>query len=228
VRIAVVDSGVQPGHPHVLHGQLAAGVAIDAEGLVAGGVAADEDGLGHGTAVTAAIQERAPGAVIVPVRIFGSALRATPLALAGAIDWSVDQGVAIINLSLGSTNAAHQALLGRAVERAVRAGVAVVAARTAQGCACLPGSLPGVLGVELDWDCPRTGLRWLGGEVRAFAAAGYPRPIPGVPQARNLHGISFAVAAASGLAACHWPGAAPESGRVDALVAALRAVALPG
>ena len=32
-------------------------------------------------------------------------------------------------------------------------------------------------------------------------ASPYPRPIPGVPVERNLHGISFAVANATGLIA---------------------------
>jgi len=32
-------------------------------------------------------------------------------------------------------------------------------------------------------------------------ASGYPRPIPGVQPRRNLYGISFAVAQASGFAA---------------------------
>ena len=34
-----------------------------------------------------------------------------------------------------------------------------------------------------------------------FFASGYPRPLPGVPPARNLNGISFAVANMSGFVA---------------------------
>jgi hypothetical protein len=32
----------------------------------------------------------------------------------------------------------------------------------------------------------------------ALIASGYPRPLPGVPRSKNLHGISFAVANATG------------------------------
>jgi hypothetical protein len=34
-----------------------------------------------------------------------------------------------------------------------------------------------------------------------FRAAGYPRPIPGVPPERNLKGLSFAVANVTGVVA---------------------------
>ena len=34
-----------------------------------------------------------------------------------------------------------------------------------------------------------------------FRASGYPRPIPGVPREKNLAGISFAVANATGFIA---------------------------
>jgi subtilisin family serine protease len=227
VRIAVIDSGVQPGHPHIRGERVVAGVAIDGEGLVASGVPAAQDLLGHGTAVTAAIQERAPGATIVPVRIFGHQLRTSPLALVAAIDWAVASGVDLINLSLGSLNMAHRELFARSVQRASLAGVAVIAARSADGSPCLPGVLAQVIGVELDWECPRSGYRHVAGSERVFHAAGYPRPIEGVPLRRNLHGISFAVAAMTGFSARAVQAALPAAARVGALLEALRAGAQP-
>jgi len=48
-----------------------------------------------------------------------------------------------------------------------------------------------------------------------FRASGYPRPVPGVPPARNLHGISFAVANMTGFVAraCELagPGGEPQA-----------------
>ena len=38
-------------------------------------------------------------------------------------------------------------------------------------------------------------------EGLAVIASGYPRSVPGVPPAKNLHGISFAVANATGFVA---------------------------
>jgi hypothetical protein len=62
----------------------------------------------------------------------------------------------------------------------------------------LPGSLPGVIGVLPDPDCPRDAFRY---DAGVFHASPYPRPIPGVPIARNLQGASFAVANMTGLVA---------------------------
>jgi hypothetical protein len=78
----------------------------------------------------------------------------------------------------------------------------LVAAREANGQACYPGSLPNVLSVDLDWDCPRDAFRCAASaDQMTFCASGYPRPVPGVPPTRNLHGISFAVANMAGFVA---------------------------
>jgi hypothetical protein len=52
-----------------------------------------------------------------------------------------------------------------------------------------------------------------------FRASGYPRPIPGVPADRNLHGISFAVANVTGFVAR----ARATHATLDAIVRALAA-----
>lgn len=196
VLVAVVDSGVHPDHPHINAARLRPGFAIGADGMVLEADAIPLDRLGHGTAVTAAIQEKAPEADILPIRVFHDALRGSAMALAAAIELAATQGAMVINLSLGTTNAAHQDLFAGAVAKA--ADALVLAAAEADGIACLPGSLPDVLGVGLDWDIARNTWQWRDG---AMFASGYPRPIPGVPQKRNLYGISFAVAQASGFAA---------------------------
>lgn len=201
VRVAVVDSGVHPGHPHV--GPVEAGVALDAAGRPAGDTI---DRMGHGTAVAAAIREKAPQAVLVPVKVFDRDLRATADALVAAIDWATHAGVDLINLSLGTTNPSHRPRLGEALVRAVRAGVVLVGASEHEGTVWLPGSLPLAVGVTLDWACPRDAADVAvsqEGAVRRLrvGASGYPRPIPGVPPERNLRGISFAVANVTGLLA---------------------------
>lgn len=204
-RIAVIDSGVHPGHPHIDAARLTGGVSVTREGAIEDGAQAMLDRLGHGTAVTAAIQERAPDAEILTVRVFREGLRASAAALIAAIDWSIGAGADIANLSLGSTNAAHADAFAEAVERATQAGMLLVAARAVEDTLCYPGSLPGVLGVDLDWNCPRGSYRVdLSAGAPRFIAAGYPRPIEGVPPQRNLYGVSFAVAQMTGFAAQAW------------------------
>jgi len=224
VRIAVVDSGVHPDHPHIDATTLKPGIAIASDGTTEAGAEATRDRLGHGTAVTAAIQEKAPGAILLPVRVFRDSLKTSAAALVAAIRWAIDQQVDLINLSLGSPNAAHQDVFARAADEAAQAGILIVAAREANDAPCWPGALPQVLGIGLDWDWPRTGYRPDGD---GFAAPGYPRPIPGVPLQRNLYGISFAVAQMTGFAALATQqlGAARSAGRASAIRDALSAEA---
>ena len=161
------------------------------------------DRLGHGTAVTAAIKEKAPDAELFAVKVFDRALATEVAALVQAIDWAARSGIHLVNLSLGTARPEHEHVLGEAVKRAAQAGVVVVAAGQSDGVRWLPGSLPGVVSVQVDWSCPRDRYRVgtaASGEV-VFHASGFPREIPGVPPALNLKGVSFAVANMTGFAA---------------------------
>jgi subtilisin family serine protease len=197
IRVAVIDSGVHQSHPHV--GGVAGGIAIHADGQLSDDFV---DRIGHGTAVMAAIREKAPAAQCYAVRIFDTRLSASGATLVAAIDWAIGAGMDIVNLSLGTTNAAHTAAFSNAVARARTRGVAIVSARDDEGVQWLPGSLPGVVAVQADWECPRDQFRVAHVNGRpVFRASGFARPIPGVDPRRNLHGISFAVANVSGFLA---------------------------
>lgn len=197
VRVAVIDSGVHAAHPHV--GGVAGGIAIDEDGREHGDYV---DRLGHGTAVVAAIKEKAPDSEIFAVRVFDRALSTSVTTLVQAIDWAARCGMHVANLSLGTSRPEHEPVLRDAVARACAAGLIIVSARDDGGVRWLPGSLPGVVPVQLDWTCPRDALRSASIDgVVVFRASGYPRPIPGVPPAANLHGISFAVANVTGFVA---------------------------
>lgn len=197
VRVAVIDSGVHAAHPHVQGA--AGGVGVDDSGLL---TADYVDRLGHGTAVTAVIREKAPDADVYAVKVFDRELAATGPALCAAIEWAVGHEMHVINLSLGTTNVAHEAALARAVASACAADVIIVAAAPRPEARWLPGALPGVVRVEVDWSMPRDACSVVSdeGEIRV-RASGYPRPIPGVPPERNLKGVSFAVANATALLA---------------------------
>ena len=198
VRVAIIDSGIHADHPHV--------------GGVAGGIGIGEDGtrhddyvdrLGHGTAVAAAIREKAPTAEIYCIKVFDRELAATGQALASAIEEAVDHGAHIINLSLGTANREHEEALTRVVEYALQTGIIVIAAGEQDGVRWLPGALRGVWPVLLDWSMPREECRVIlrAGLPPVCYASGYPRPIPGVPPEQNLKGLSFAVANATGTVA---------------------------
>lgn len=220
VSIAVIDSGAHRGHPHL--GPLAGGIAFTPDGREHDDLT---DRLGHGTAVTAAIQEKAPGARVHVARVFHDELATSARTLAKAIDWAGERRCRLANLSLGTPRQRRIEQLQPAVERAARAGTLVIAAFSHEGERWLPGSLSGALGVCLDWDLPRHRVR-IGRRDgrRVLYASGYPRPIPGVPPARNLNGISFAVANATGIVALALELFPEVRARADAL-AALEALA---
>jgi len=190
MKVAVIDSGVHAAHPHI--NGVAGGVAFTADGHEE---ADYTDRLGHGTAVTAVIRERAPGADIFAVKIFHDRLATRIEPLIAALDWCVQNGVQVVNLSLGTNNPAHEPALRAAVGRLQGGGVLLVAAHE-----WLPGSIPGVLPVALDWECARGDYRTstLADGRTLYHASGYPRPIPGVPVEKNLKGVSFAVANVTG------------------------------
>jgi len=198
VRVAVVDSGIAAGHPHV--GEVAGGIRIGRNGEEDDDWA---DRIGHGTAVAAAIREKAPGAEFLAIRVFERELATTADALALAIRRGAELGARLINLSLGTPNPAHLELLARAVHYAAEREALVVSAFELDGTVWLPGSLQGVMGVRLDWTMPREAIQ-VHQEPKGrvvVAASGYPRPIPGVDPERNLKGISFAVANVTGMLA---------------------------
>lgn len=179
MKIAIVDSGIHGGHPHV--------------GAVAGSVyfAGDDsvDRLGHGTAVAGAIREKAPDAELFAVKVFDRRLSAEIGAIVRALAWCRQSRMDIVNLSLGTANPEHRAML----EEVVRGNGVVVSAA-----GMLPGTLDGVVAVQADASCSRERFRFRDG---AFLASPYPRPIPGVPPERNLSGVSFAVANMTGFVA---------------------------
>jgi subtilisin family serine protease len=198
VRVAVVDSGVHVSHPHV--GAVSGGIGIDEHGD-----AHDDyvDRLGHGTAVSAAIGEKAPAAEIYAIKVFDRELASTGRALVAACDLAIARGVDLINMSLGTTNVEHERAFVEALGRIRGSGAVLIAAGVQDGVRWLPGSLPGAWQVSLDWTIPREQCRLdrLNADGAVFRATGLPRPIPGVPPARNLKGLSFAVANVTGIIA---------------------------
>jgi hypothetical protein len=64
MKIAVVDSGIHPGHSHI--GTVAGSVHITESGEAEDAI----DNLGHGTAVAGAVREKAPDADLFAVKVF--------------------------------------------------------------------------------------------------------------------------------------------------------------
>src|SRR5215467_6351912 len=138
VKVAIIDSGVNPNHPHV--SGVAGGVRISADGT---SLSSDYlDYIGHGTAVAGAICEKAPGAQIYAIKVFDRVLTTSVDAILRAIEVAIEEDCKVINLSLGTTNMDHRERFERIVELAESREVALVAAYRMSGQISLPGALP--------------------------------------------------------------------------------------
>jgi subtilisin family serine protease len=125
-KVAVIDTGIDLVHP-AFTGRLAP--AAEWKDFVGGDANPQEvaggSGYGHGTGVASIILQIAPRATILPIRVLGSNGVGDVDNVILAIDWAVQKGAKIINLSLG-TDADVPALKAE-VEYAASQGVYVVA-----------------------------------------------------------------------------------------------------
>jgi hypothetical protein len=200
IRIALIDSGINPGHSHV--GPIAGGVAFDAgpKGKV---LQTDDfrDTLGHGTALAGILKFKAPAATLFAVKIFTDRLVTSIEILEAALRWAIEQKMHVVNLSLGTDNPEHRARMARIAARAKRAGTLIAASSPPARADMLPAALDGVFGVAATEDCSWSEYSYAAEDPIHFRAHPSPRPLPGLDQSRNYRGHSFASAHLSALLA---------------------------
>ena len=164
IPVAVIDSGVDTGHPELVN------KVLGAKSFVGG--SARQDTLGHGTFVAGLIAAGvdngigiaglAPSAELLVAKVVTRS-RAIPVeAEAKAIRWAVEHGARVINMSLGGardpldpSSDTYSRLEADAIAYAVSNGAVVVAAvgNSPEGqapgkYASYPAALPHVLGVS--------------------------------------------------------------------------------
>ena len=148
VTVCIIDSGVEADHPD-LGGRVIENVAVvlDADGEPE--IVADEAGdlFGHGTACAGIIAGLAPEVEIVSVRVLGSDLKGKGEAFLAGLEWAIERGVDVINLSLSSKREALFADFHEVVDRAYFAGISVVSAANNAPGASYPSLFSSVLSV---------------------------------------------------------------------------------
>jgi len=93
-RVAVIDTGVDFSHSF-LKGILEEGINVTDPGQ------APNDDESHGTHVSGIIHQVAPLAKIVPVKVLDKNGSGSISDIVKGIEWAIDQGVDVINLSIG-------------------------------------------------------------------------------------------------------------------------------
>lgn len=134
--VAVLDTGVDADH-EFFHGRILAGYDMvdddDNPDELADGIDQDGDGTaddahGHGTFVAGIVLQIAPDATILPVRVLDAEGNGDRYAVVAGIEFAVNQGADIINLSFGLDGELGSKRLEEAVKWAKKQGVVVVAA----------------------------------------------------------------------------------------------------
>jgi subtilisin len=128
LTVAIVDSGIEAGHP-AIGARLVQSVRVELAGDGAR-VVGDEgtDVVGHGTAAAGIIHSIAPGADLVSIRVLGADNRGKGEAFLAALEWAIGQGVSVVNLSLSSKSEALYADFHALADRAYFANVLLVSA----------------------------------------------------------------------------------------------------
>ena len=134
--IAVLDTGVDPTHP-LLASRLLDGYDLvdddwapvdEGDGLDGDGDGLIDEAYGHGTFIAGIVAQLAPEAAIVPIRVLDADGRAELYAVIEAIDMAIEMEVDVINMSFGILGRGRSNALDKALKRAHKAGIVVVAA----------------------------------------------------------------------------------------------------
>ena len=127
VRVCVIDSGIDAGHPLV--GGIDRAVVPVAAGEGEFEIADDDAGdvSGHGTACAGIIRSLAPGSSLTSVRVLGPDLGGSAAELLAGLAWTIEQRFDVVSLSLSTRKRAVVPDLHRLADDAYFAGTLLVA-----------------------------------------------------------------------------------------------------
>jgi subtilisin len=110
-RVAILDSGIEAGHPAVGEVQEAYAVSVDADGNAE--ITEDElgDRCGHGTACAGIVRSLAPDCELISIRVLGEGYTGSGRVMLAGLRWGIEQGFDVVNMSLSTTKRELASLL---------------------------------------------------------------------------------------------------------------------
>ncbi len=128
VKVAVIDSGIDGTHPH-LHGTVQGYVAVyEKNGSIICDRGPHEDSCGHGTACAGIIRTIAPDCELYSVKVLGKGLVGKGPAFLAGLQWAIEHGMHVCNMSLGTTKKDFFAALHELVDLAYFQNISLIAA----------------------------------------------------------------------------------------------------
>jgi subtilisin len=103
VRVCILDSGVDAGHPLVGEVQQSVAVSLGENDEVIVEEDTEGDLCGHGTACAGIVRSLAPDCEIISVRVLGAGFTGSGGVLLAGLRWAVEQGFDVVNMSLSTT-----------------------------------------------------------------------------------------------------------------------------
>ncbi len=230
--VAVLDTGIDATHPQ-LQGRVLAGGFNFIDGNDNTDDVGDGELVGHGTFVASLVTLVAPDARILPIRVLDDDGVGTDWSVAVGIQYAIDHGVEVINLSLSSTH--DSKVIEEAIDRAAAFGIVTVSAAGNFGtdvpqfpAAADESPVLGVAAVDeqnvkASFSSYNRKLTLAAPGANTYLATGEPDPLHSIIGAQPggrwamSEGTSFATALVSGGAALiraqypEWPGDVPAS-----------------
>lgn len=204
VRVAVLDSGVNPRFP-TLNGNVGKVFdCIEGDTLIVNPLSPEinTDRNGHGSFVQSCIHVVAPEATIDHFRILDADNNCDSSLLCYVLDYVIDQGYQVINLSLGTRNEEHIPWLVSIMKRAYEKNICVVAACSNVGNSLYPARFTYCISVDAMIAQHPLQLRFKASSVVEFSGWGVNVPVPGpTNKPVYLTGSSYAAGHVSGLCA---------------------------
>jgi hypothetical protein len=148
VKIAIIDDGVSENFFNI--GSLEYKMEITPDMKIIHPVNYENKIPSHGTFCAAVIRKYAPEAPLGSIKILNSRKRGVREQLVRAIEWCVNAGIKIINLSLGSVQYADSHELRETVNMAATNGIIIVCACSNQFIITYPSFFSNVIGVKTD------------------------------------------------------------------------------
>jgi subtilisin len=118
VRVCILDSGIERGHPLVGEVEGAVAVSLGEEGEPV--VEEDHEGdlCGHGTACAGIVRSLARDCRLFSVRVLGAGYTGSGRVLLAGLRWAVGQGFDVVNMSLSTTKPEFAAILHELADNA--------------------------------------------------------------------------------------------------------------
>jgi subtilisin len=130
VKVAVIDSGIDAAHPRV--GTVERAVVLEYDADAEDGIRRTEgphdDLYGHGTACAGIIRLLAPEVELFSVRVLGARLTGKAFVFAAGVEWCLEQGVQVVNLSLSTANEDYLTTFHELCDAAAFQGTVLVSA----------------------------------------------------------------------------------------------------